>query len=335
MTESLPNSAPAPESTASIVEAAVADLPESSTESGGYGEIPEAGELSATDIRSDAGSTTPTTGTSASAGAQTEEPDELAALLGITGTGKAKWTQRVPYSKLHKAITERDKKTREAHEAALRTHESRLREVEAVERMITEQPEQFVHALIAQNPAYQRFFNVQTAGGGAPQGGNADTPHDMPAPDVQLQDGTRTYSVAGLQRLLTWNTQQAEQRIAQRLQPFERDRQQRELMAQAVPRVKQQIAAAEQWPLFKESKAEILAVLQSDAAVDLQTAYQRVVIPKLAASRDTIRQDVLKELATRPHSTVAGSSVAGSRADDTGPADTADIVRQALRGVRN
>jgi hypothetical protein len=312
-----------PTTTASIIENAIADLPDD----GG------SDDLGAHAVDGDDAPARPaTTSTTAEPAPTAAEIDELAQALGIAGAGKAKWTQRVAYSKVAKIVKEREQKARETHEAALRQHEGRLREVEAVERMIAEQPEQFVRALVAQNPAYRQYFH-DVAATSQPQPAR-DVPRDMPAPDVQLADGTRTYSVDGLQRLLTWNTQQAEQRIAQRLQPIEHERQQRELIAAAVPRVKQQIAEAEKWPLFAESKAEILALLQSDPRIDLTGAYQRIVIPKLAANRDQVRQDVLRELNTRPHSTSV-TRTASSRVEDTQPRNTRDIIAAAIAGLND
>lgn len=324
MSEELTPAATEPASTTSIIEHAIADLPDDSgAETSGdtvADDIPDAIDVSATP---DAGATVDPTATPTAA-----EIDELAQALGISGSGKAKWTARIPYSKISKVWKEQQAKQRADHEATLQQHTARLREVEAVERMIAEQPEQFVRALVEQNPAYQRYFSQAPA-----QPAPTPVSSEMPAPDVRLADGSQTYSVEGLRRLLAWNTQQTEQRVEQRIKPFEQERQQREMLEAAVPHVKQQIADAEKWPLFKESKNEILAALQADPRIDLTGAYQRVVIPKLAANRDQVRQDVLKELASQPHSTSVTRTTPG-RADESGaPRDSRDIIRQSIAGL--
>jgi hypothetical protein len=125
-----------------------------------------------------------------------------------------------------------------------------------------------------------------------------------------------------------------DQQVAQRLAPIEQERQQRQIVEAAVPRVKQQLAEAEKWPLFTESKVDILAELQRNPNAGLRDAYMTVVLPKMAADRDKVRQEVLAEMSNRPHTTTASSSVTGRARETSEPVDTSDIVRQALRGLK-
>jgi hypothetical protein len=50
-----------------------------------------------------------------------------------------------------------------------------------------------------------------------------------------------------------------------------------------------------------------------------------VVLPKLAADRDKIRQEVLTELSARPHSTTTRATTGGRSTDDS-PQSSRDII---------
>jgi hypothetical protein len=170
-------------------------------------------------------------------------------------------------------------------------------------------PEQLLSALAAVNPAYKRFLTAQPTA----------QPTGEPQEIRTLED---------LQRVI-------DARVAEQTAPIMQERQQRQVYEAAVPKVKAQIAEAESWPMFKEAKAEILKALQSNPTWGLKDAYQSVVIPKLAANRDTVRQSVLDELKTRPHSTTVTSTVSGRTSQGGEPLDTADIVRNAARSIKD
>jgi len=118
------------------------------------------------------------------------------------------------------------------------------------------------------------------------------------------------------------------------VKPFEQERAARQAIESAIPCVEAQIEEASNWMMFSESRAEILAELQKDPHVSLEIAYQRVVLPKLAANRDAIRADVLKELQSRPHSTTTNQHGVRPKRGRRWPQDTADIARQAMRGLK-
>lgn len=298
------------ESTSSIIESAIADLPDDGGDDDSIG--------AASDDDTDAA---PVSGNPAAPQPTAEEIDELAQSLGITVNGKNRWLQRIPYSKVAQVWREQTAR----HNAAVQQHQT---QIQAFERLIREQPQELLQRLATVNPAFGQYVKNAMPAAAAPAGGQ----HDMPAPDVILLDGSRTYSTEGLQRLLNWNGQQTEQRLASRLQPIERERQQREMIEAAIPRVRQQIADAETWPLFKESKQEILAALQSDPRIDLREAYQRVVLPKMSASRSKIREEVLREMGAQPHSTSV-TRTAGGRNEEQAPRDSRDVILSAIAGL--
>lgn len=320
MSENMNTSMTAPDtsSTQSIVEAAVADLPDTSTESGGYGAIdatvePDSAEAASTTTASTVpGSTTQT--------APQAEIDELAQALGITDQGKGKWTARVAYSKLHKVIKERDEKRKAEHEAALRQSSEQFanvqRQIAEFDRMVAS-PEHLLSALAQVHPAYGAYL---ARSGAAPAPSQA---HDTPP---------QFNTAADLQQYVQ---SQIDRHVSERLAPIERERQSRQVLEAAIPRVRQQLAEAEKLPMFSESKAEILAALQKNPEMGLHDAYMSIVVPKLAAGRDQVRQDVLAELKSRPHSTTVTSTVSGRAVSDAEPASTEDIVRAAIRQIRD
>jgi hypothetical protein len=291
----------------------------------------------------DDASTTPedtspsTTGTTETlpAGTTPAEIDALAQALGIAGTGNDKWKSRVPYSKVSKVWKEQQAKLKAEHETALKTHTDKLTQYEQersamaeVERLIQSDPEKFVQSLVQLNPAYGRYL----------AGGQASTERQpltsMPQPDVRLTDGRATYSPEQAAALAEWKASEAVKGLEQRIAPFEQERQSRELHAALLPKVQAQMADAATWPLFNEHKAEILTALQANAKISLEQAYQKVVLPKMAATRDQQRAEILKELNAQPHSTSAIPSSATSARDDAGPVDTSEIVRRTLSGLR-
>lgn len=306
-----PVSAPAAESapaaadtTESIVSSSLSDLHEAETAEAAPTSTPAA---SAAPGASSQPGATPTAPPPTAA-----EVDELAAALGITGDGTQKWTTRVAYSKVSKAVKALQAKQTAAHEAALKSHTDRLAETQSqIDRFdsLVSNPDQLLAALASVNPAYQRFLGQKPAAApaGVPQ---------------------RIETIEDLQRVI-------DAQVAAKLAPIEQERNSRQMYEAAVPKVRAQIAEAEKWPLFTENKAEILTALQSNPTWGLKDAYQHVAIPKLAGTRDQMRQQVLDELKTRPHSSTVTTTVAGRGSQGPEALDTESVVRAALANIRD
>jgi hypothetical protein len=305
-----------PASTRSIIENAIAEIPDRDDDD--LPELSNDAELPATDNTPSSSNTSTTTTTA-------DERDELAELLGIAErTGAGKWTSRIAYSKIHKVIGERDAKRKAEHDAALKGHtdkitdyEKRLDAIAHVEHAMFNEPERFI-AMLQTIPGYAGYF------GGSDRQSRQST-NQRPGPDIRYQDGSTGYSEEGLQRLLDWQAAQVEQRLTKRIAPFEQERQLRAIEAAATPKVQAALEAASKWPLFKENEGDILKALQADQSVSLEQAYQRVVLPKLAADRDKIRQEVLAELNQRPHSTTTRATT-GGRSDDAEARSSREII---------
>ncbi len=299
------SSEPTIESTSSIVEAAAADI---------------RSEESAPSEPVASGTTTTTAAPTESAAPVTQaEKDELAEMLGITGDGTTKWTARVNYSKVHKAFKALREKQAAEHAAAVKQHAdenaSTRQQIERFDQLVAN-PEQLLSALASIHPAYRQYVGKVATASTPPTG----TP-------------TRIETMEDLQRVI-------DQQVAAKLAPIEQERQANQFIAEAVPRIKAQLAEAETWPLFKENKAEIQAAvskLPQNLAPDavLRMAYQSVVLPKLAANRDIVRSEVMAELKSRPHSSTVTTTVSGRGVQSPEAVDTADIVRQALAGIKD
>nr|ALS91303.1 diverge_rpsU: rpsU-divergently transcribed [uncultured bacterium] len=305
----------APESTSSIIESAIADLPDNGDTSDDLGVVDEPPSDAIPSGTSTSAPDTTTTGTAAPATVTPPvtqaDVDELARELGITAEGTAKWTSRIAYSKIKKIVDARAAKTQEAHDTAIRQHTERVSQFEQqiaqFDRLVAN-PEQLITALAQVHPGYSKYATTPPAtSAGAP-----------PARIETMQD---------LQRVI-------DAQVAARLRPIEEDRQRQQTIAQELPRAQQRLAEAKTWPLFTESQGDILATLKANPGISLEAAYQKVVVPKLATQRDSIRQEVLAELNGRPRSTTVTSTVTGRTAPDSGPQDTTDIIWDAIRRTK-
>lgn len=309
----------APETTASIVEAAAADLHNSeSPDSADSTNRPHSGSDHAAagaagagtgPVQSSVGGVPPVQ----SAAATQADVDELAAALGIADRqGTDRWTSRIAYSKVKKVVGELQSKAKAEHEAALKQHADRLsvfeQQVARFDQLVND-PEVLLANLAQIHPAYRRFLGGQ--------------PHQ----DAANQPPQKIETLEDLQRVI-------DHQVAQRLAPIEQERHARLYAEKMTPVIQAQLDEAKTWPLFVESHQEILAVLNKYPQAGLRDAYQQVVIPKLTAGRDKMRQEVLAELNARPHASTVTSTVPGRTAPDTGPQETADIVREALRNFR-
>jgi hypothetical protein len=282
----------------------------------------------AADLRSEESAPSEPTGSTGSTTTSTTQPaapaapltaaekDELAEALGITATDSTKWTTRINYSKVHKAVKAMQEKVAAAHAAALKSHEdqsaSTRQQIERFDSMVNN-PDQLLKALAQVNPAYAAFVKgAAPAATGTP--GRIETMED-------------------LQKVI-------DQQVAQRLAPIEKERQSAQFIAEAVPRIKAQLAEAQTWPLFKENQAEIQAAVKAlpqhlAPDVVLRMAYQSVVLPKLAANRDTVRAEVMAELKNRPHASTVTTTVSGRGVQSPEAVDTESIVRQAMAKLKD
>lgn len=209
-------------------------------------------------------------------------------------------------------------------------------------------PRAFLEKLAQHDPRYKTLLEPAAPATVEPQ---AAPLADMPAPDITLQDGSRTYSIDGLKKLLEWNTGHVKAQLMPeldaKLKPWqerekaEHARVEAEKAAGAVrERTQSQIAEAQTWPSFKDHEADILKALQEDSTkahaekrrptLSLEGAYRQVVMAKLSADRNKMREEILKETS---HAAKASPAVprAGQEVPRApGRTTTADVAARVL-----
>jgi hypothetical protein len=181
------------------------------------------------------------------------------------------------------------------------------------------------------NPAYRRYLG-QPAADATPK-----VDDQRPGPDLDLGNGQRTYSQAGLERLMAYERQQAvkeaQRHIMRDLAPLREQHAAQQHIAAASERVRTVLEDARQWPGFKEHEAEIVTVLKANRKLSLDAAYRQVVLPKLTTDRNKLREELLKEIKGAPASTTAPTATAGSSAEPRART-TAEIARSILHGSK-
>jgi hypothetical protein len=281
----------------------------------------------------------------------TEDPFEKQ--FGISAKSVTGNENRIPYSRVKKIVGTAEKKARETlekeftpriqeYETKVKSYEQKLDRVAKFEEMMTGQPEVFLERL-AELPVYKPFFQAVEALIARYQSGDAGTPadtpveatDDMPAPNKVLPDGSAVYDMDGLRNLLSWNAKQTEDRVRKQIEtsygPIREEWETERQIRAVVPQIRAQLAEARTWPMFVENEEEITKVLQSNPQATLEAAYRHVVFPKIAATRDTIRQDVLKELQSAPRATATPTAqTKPAPKTSSGPRDLEDVIREAI-----
>jgi hypothetical protein len=227
------------------------------------------------------------------------------------------------------------------------TYEQKVQQYEAeraeMYRDIQGDPRALLEKLAQFNPGLQTFLTPQQA---TQLAQTAQAMSDqMPQPDLPLADGSRTYSLEGIQKLLDWKTAQVEARLDSKLKPFtEREQQaaQREkaqqAQAQAREKAQSQMTEAQTWPLFgpiasdgklSEFQNEVMQAYLADKSLDLRGAYMKVALPRLTEDDNAKRARLLKEQATAPKAPALSRS-GGESMRKAGPRTTVEIAREAI-----
>lgn len=288
---------------------------------------------------------------------ETPAQDDFEKRWGIPAQSVTGRENRVPHSRVKTMVTkaEQDGYKRGLKESEgkatpqlvefqtkVKDYEGRLEKVAQFEHVLENDPKTFL-GLLSQIPAYKEFFDYigQLAQNQPAAGQPAKVPDGMPQPDQTLTDGTKVYSMEGLQSLLQWQAENVEKRVTQKVQkqyePIEKEWQNQQRMQQLVPVIEKQIAEARTWPNFAELEPQIVKLLNADQSISLERAYvkayQEQVVPKMSADRNKMRTDILAELKQKP---VSSSAPSGQVRPDTKPEANrtmdqivADAVRDA------
>lgn len=272
---------------------------------------------------------------------------------------------RIPYSRVQKTWenkkrewTERTKKDIEAAVAAAKKewepNATRLQQLEAADRLATEQPDEYIRLLSRVNPAYAAYVKREMAEARADAAqvpAAADDP--MPGPDA-VENGVKYYSEEGFKKYQEWNLRQAvrlaEEKITARFEkeygPLKNAFQQSILDRS----LRQKAQSMEGWAqkaygeVFDKSRDEIAHALRANPQVPFEQIVADICTPKmkeaLVADRNKLREEILAELKTRPAAaSAAAPSAAKTTPREAVPANGEDrmdaIIRDAMRNAES
>lgn len=252
---------------------------------------------------------------------------------------------RIPQQRWSQMAAKIRKKLTDAHQQELKTRDDRLAEAttrfEQEQQLASSNPAQFLQTVIQRNPAIQEYLRQQAAAFTTAQKPTvaATPPTDDPMPGPDLPDG---YSLEGLKKRDDWVARQVEKRVIdkvtsdqeKRFGPIEKEWQARKTQEAIAPRVRQQHATLHQvWgtSLLKAHEAEIVSALKANPSTPADQVVARVLVPKIQAQREAIRQDIVREMQARP-AAATRSAPAASTANGhaTGERSAEDIVRSAF-----
>ena len=312
------------------------------TESAGYAEPADATEST---TESDTAQTEPTK-------AELSAAAKFLQKLGHSEMNKRGGNTYLPYRTVEKMLEKyadehstswtSERSTLETQAKTLQGHLEQLRAAVAGE------PEAFLRELAGLDTRYARFLQAQAQPEvAAPK---------MPDPDLPLQDGSRTYSVEGIQKLIEWAVEaRMAPKVDERLKPLLEARKADEARAQQDAfdrtqreRFQQQMSEAQAWPHFgkiaedgslTEFQSAVLKELQADSekanaegrrpSLTLEGAYIKAVSKRITEDDTTRRQRLMKEIASAPTSTATGAAPVDSpRAK--GQVNTRDIVARVV-----
>ena len=295
--------------------------------------------------------------------------DEFAKRFGIPQTGFAGRENRIPYSRVKKIVekAQRDEATRLTKEleskfqpqltdfqTKVQDYEGRLQKVAQFEQILENDPQTFLN-MLSQVPAYKPFFdyiNQLSPNGPQAQPQQSQAPAqsaEMPQPDQPMADGSKVYSMEGLQKLLDWQAhlveeravRSAEERVSKRYAPIEQEWQANQRMQQAMPQIERQIAEARKWDKFVELEPRVIEMLKTDRNISLEGAYIRAYQEavstereRLTSDKNKVRAEVLDEIKRRPTSTSAPiAPVRSMPQEQQGQQSIDEIIRESMRNA--
>lgn len=269
--------------------------------------------------------------------APTDPPDEL-----LTTEFKGNKYNRLPYSRVKSIVENARKKAADEHAAALAEHQAKIKEYETASeaykreqqelREMAANPEQFLRNLALANPAYTEFVERALA---KQQQQERQASQGRIEPDVVLPDGSFGYSQAAADRLYEQRLALAEQamleKLTKRFEPIENEFRARKAYEEMVPRVRQQLAAAQKWPLFTENQDAIRAKMEADRSLSLESAYREVVFSKLQSDRDKMRADILAEINAKSKAAASPSATPSPLPPASKDRSVEAIIREQIR----
>jgi hypothetical protein len=193
----------------------------------------------------------------------------------------------------------------------------------------------FIEKLASFDPRYKTFL---TPAQKVELAENADDPE----PPLILDKGAEEYTKS-LKELRAWDRRQAKREAVAEtkamVEPYAERARKEEFERAGRESFQKQVTAAASWPMFgalptdgslTEFQTEVLGVLKADTGkkMSLREAYLEVYAKKIAPDRNTMREELMKELNSAPKST----SVTKAGVESTRPVKrtTEDIAREIV-----
>lgn len=277
--------------------------------------------------------------------------------LGLRAPKEGERENRLPHSRV-KRIAENYGKKVEARFTqeltTLKTQNSQLvarsQQIDRVDHLIKSDPERYITMLSTIHPEYKRFL------GGAPA---ADKPAGKPAtaaspagprpqPDVTFADKSRGYSPEQHDKLLDWikadakaeARREVEEWVEAKYGPIAKSFEARQALNEQIPIVRQRINNVyETWgqELVEQHEPEIVQLMQQYPQMGTEEAVARILVPKVRADRNTMRNELIAETRTRPAAAaklVPGAASAGKDLPEQGGDPIENAIRRSLRARR-
>lgn len=269
---------------------------------------------------------------------------------------------RIPYSRVQKIVAKAEKEISAPLQAKLAELEPKVQQYEAelapykqFEQMMFNNQEQFLENL-AKIPQYQPFFQQVAAlvsfyeqhnGAGSqqvPTGSDAQGASDpMPGPTEDDGNGGKQYSMEDLQKLLDWQDRRTRRTALSEFQkqvdstygPIKQRYEQEQVIEALRPRVMKQMEEVRKWDFFTENEDAIVDYMAKNPNASVETAYRMVVFPKIRASREDLRQQILKEVQKAPVAATSAPArpVAPGTTAAPGTRSMEDVIRDATRAA--
>jgi hypothetical protein len=272
--------------------------------------------------------------------------------LGLTPPKPGQKENRLPHSRVSTMVEKAYERGRNEVTAEVTTHKTRADEAEAREArlnlMADQDPDRFIEALAVANPS--KWKPIQARLAGAPVAASASAlaakpaGTDKPKPNFKLPDGSMTYDEDGVQALLDWTTEravaQAEEKITKQFEarfgPIEQSHKAVEFRNQQAPIIAAKLQKArEDWGALFEAdykqaettgKSDILTYQKANKC-SFEAACQAVLLPRLRADRNKMREELIAEINEAPE---AATERRAAVREQKGPRSLEQVIKDSM-----
>lgn len=294
-----------------------------------------------------------------------DDLDRELASLGLHGKDEGGKETRIRYSKIRR-IWENYKikygaDLKAGHDKALAEVQGKLTTAQQrsdymgkVEALIENDPRRYFEMLAAANPKVRAVLEQPVFQAAAKRGveeAQGDDPR--PKPNAKFPDGTLGYDDEGLEKLEAWNrrqtvaqvSKQMEEKYGKPLHQMTEERQVAAIRQQSVERVQKNVTLARQvyGKLFDDDfgvigdikgDSAVMKALSNGQGLTFLEACAVALVPKMQADRNTMREDLLKEVNERPAAARRSSPEAAASESKDSPKSDEEIILREMRKAR-